>query len=262
MKNTFQLKIGISLKNLIFIILLLSLNQSIIPQKKLNYKTESTKSYFTYFFNVKFPDKDEYETYEQFFSRVKIPQINQDKEFSFLIPSTTTSYDPYDSMLTISSGFFERQKYPYYKLLLLEDIKKIRTYTATNGFGNKTKVTEYEKSNYYLDSLNLEYIKLDGDTCESCLSKFEYDDKYYNTINIELKLPPQKAKNLSKKLKSVIIIKIASYFNRDVDFDYIEPEFTNPIELTKKDFFIHGKIVKIIIYNTSNSEIIKEIFFH
>jgi len=245
---------------ILFIVTLIifSISPMINAQEKFTYKESDPKKVIDGIFRIKMPEKDEFETLENF--KKRIPKMDTTIRYHFPC-SASTLYNIEDSTFTISILGF-RYNIDHICLRIDFNETKNRTYIASNALGKKVKVVAYTQQEYFLDSINLDKIKLKTSSENKILTwidywkKTEYDYETSYSIDINLKLIPEIAKKHSKNINTTVLTKFTGYFNRNYyDLKY-EPKINNPIELTEEYYSIKAIIEKIYLYNAKTKEIV------
>lgn len=275
----------------IFIIttLLLSVSFSALYAQSVgakSFKEDNPEKTINDIFKVKFPTKDEFETTEAFIKR--IPEIDKDKKYIFK-GNTSTYFDIDNGIFSISIFPFEIDKsrkmftdkitqrvdfkdvFSNCKFRLLSNQKKIKTYTASNAYGKKVKVTSYLTKKYYLDSLSIDSVRYSNGNS----SKIVCSDSIWKSLvtdsgneiylfEIKLNLPTDIAKIHSDKIVPYFEVSFDSYFDRDIVTDNYEATIDDPVELNIEEYHVKAKLHKIHLQNSKTKEILStiEIFSH
>lgn len=262
------------MKLIIILLCLFCLTNSLTSQQKFNFKEDKIEKVFDSFFKVKFPEKSEFETKEEYLQR--FPKPDTSKRYLFPV-DVFTFYNIEDSTFTLSildfdetesSSFnVEEMKTVHYitncKLKIKSNIKEFKPYTTSNSFGTKVKVTPYHLAQYYLDTLKINRISVKHNDLIAEVNKDKFWVKYgtedYKSIDITLKLIPEVAKKHSKNVSASLRVKFFSYTDRDYYYDELEPTMSNPMEAIIEKFYLKSIIDKIIFYNKKTKEIIAEV---
>lgn len=105
--------------------------------------------------------------------------------------------------------------------------------TGTNAFGAKVDITGSYKINY------------------------RYSFKKLNNKHAEMKISPNKLKNIKDNLKIAVVVKSDGEY--DINLDHLEPTFTAPIDMTFLDHDLLGDLQYLFLYDAKNKKILLDL---
>jgi hypothetical protein len=208
----------------------------------------------------KFPPKDEFETKDTYIKRLQSEEYNN--LYAFKIEDRYGFYSTYNAdnenlnlkFQFSSTSSFDRNSTSIisYITLTTKTIEGNKTtYMASNAYGKEVEVAKHTGDKYGI----------------SLISKNIFPLRFMNDYQINLKMTPDKAKELKDNTGVLLICKLGLPKNNPAyifeSTFYAKPTISLPIELSYQQHFLFVTMVKEIwVYNFVTGEIVKKVVIY
>ena len=232
-----------------------------IGQQKFAERLQNPSTVLAKIVNVNIPEKDEYETQEEYEQR--IPKLDTAKEYAFELP-IKTRYVIEDTSLDCSIGKLVLDYDGNYAIPgrfnwpIAEDLKTLSGYNGVNAFGRNVRVKSQLFRTYILINIPIDTIHMvcirNGDSATlgpldvEPMDEFgqEYSSMY--ALKVHRQIECRLAKDFSQNLCAVAFVSFRGYDKITKETNHIEPTISSPTDLYTETFEIEAVIHKILLY--------------